>query len=103
MLTGQSNLKENVIEHPSETILLGEKSHDDGDFYMDLLENGGNDFTGVAEQSRHESRATGDGSGGANYAFTDGGAKYLKCHTALYPISLWAVSDANRVIFQVVP
>ena len=46
-------MKENAIAHPSETIVLGEKQHTAGDFYCDLLEYGGNDFTGIAEQSRH--------------------------------------------------
>ncbi len=42
-----------AIVYPSDTIVLGEKRHDAGDFYMDLLEDGGNDFTGIAEQGRH--------------------------------------------------
>ena len=40
-------MKENDIVHISETILFGEKSDDHSDYYMDLLEGAGNDFTGT--------------------------------------------------------
>jgi prepilin-type N-terminal cleavage/methylation domain-containing protein/prepilin-type processing-associated H-X9-DG protein len=91
------SLKESVIIYPSDTLLLGEKSSDHGDYYMDLMENGGNDFSGILDQDRH------DGHNGANYAFTDGSARYLKNHTALYPFNLWAISDANRAAYNVTP
>src|SRR5487761_2245816 len=84
------SMKENGIIHPSDTILFGEKSSDHGDYYMDLLENGGNDFSGILDQERH------DGKSGSNYAFADGSARYLKNYTALYPLNLWAISDASR-------
>jgi prepilin-type N-terminal cleavage/methylation domain-containing protein/prepilin-type processing-associated H-X9-DG protein len=90
-------LKENLIAHTSDTIILGEKATDEGDFYMDLRENGGNDFSGILEQQRH------DGKNGANYAFADGSARYLKVHTALYPLNLWAISDADRSYYAVAP
>ena len=96
-MTNGVSLKENVIIHPSDTIVLGEKASDHGDYYMDLLENGGNDFSGILDQARH------DGKSGSNYAFADGSARYLKNHTALYPLNLWAISDANRSYYVVVP
>jgi prepilin-type processing-associated H-X9-DG protein len=64
---------------------------------MDLRENGGNDFSGILEQQRH------DGKNGSNYAFSDGSARYLKNHTALYPLNLWAIRDADRSNYAVVP
>jgi prepilin-type processing-associated H-X9-DG protein len=88
--TYPTGLKENAIVHPSDTIVLGEKSDDHGDFYMDLLEGAGNDFAGILDQARH------DGQSGANYAFTDGSARYLKKYADLYPLNLWCISDANR-------
>ncbi|HKI70071.1 MAG TPA: prepilin-type N-terminal cleavage/methylation domain-containing protein [Verrucomicrobiae bacterium] len=91
------SMKENAIIHPSDTSLLGEKEPDHGDYYMDLLENGGNDFTGILDQARHNSKS------GSNYAFADGSARFLKNHTALYPLNLWAISDADRVTYQVTP
>jgi prepilin-type N-terminal cleavage/methylation domain-containing protein/prepilin-type processing-associated H-X9-DG protein len=93
------SLKENVIVHPSDTVVLGEKKSTAGDFYMDLNEGTGNDFSGVLEECRHDSRGPDTDTGGSNYAFCDGSARYMKVHTALYPLNLWCISDSNRVAF----
>ena len=102
-------IKESRIFHPTDTIILGEKNHDDGDFYMDLLENGGNDFNGVAEQGRHDSNghtsAQGNGAGttgGSNYAMADGSARFIKFPYAVDSINLWADSDSNRVAYAII-
>jgi prepilin-type N-terminal cleavage/methylation domain-containing protein/prepilin-type processing-associated H-X9-DG protein len=92
------SLKENAIVYPSDTIVLGEKNSADGDFYMDIYENGGNDFTGVAEQCRHDSRGPGTHTGGSNYAFADGSARFLKFPQSLDPLNLWCISDTNRAV-----
>ena len=100
----QNGLKENVILHPSDTVVLGEKFTSARDYYMDLLEgNTGNDMEKVLEQSRHGgsgaiSTTSGlEGSGGSNHAFTDGSARYFKCPTATAPLNLWCISDAKRL------
>jgi prepilin-type N-terminal cleavage/methylation domain-containing protein/prepilin-type processing-associated H-X9-DG protein len=90
------SLKENAIKYPSDTIVLGEKSSGHGDYYMDLYENGGNDFTGVAEQSRHDGHGPGTMTGGSNYAFTDGSARFIKFPQSLDPLNMWALTDSNR-------
>jgi prepilin-type processing-associated H-X9-DG protein len=81
-------------------VVLGEKFSQASDYYMDLLEGLGNDITQVAEQSRHggtgQIAVTGVGVGGSNYSFADGGARYLKCPAAFYPLDLWCISDADR-------
>jgi prepilin-type N-terminal cleavage/methylation domain-containing protein len=92
-----SSLKENVIVYPSDTVILGEKNSNDGDYYMDLFEGTGNDFSGVLEESRHDSLGPDTDTGGSNNAFSDGSARFMKIHTALYPLNLWAISDTNRV------
>ena len=99
MAGNQSTMKENAILYPSDTIILGEKNSNDGDYYMDLLEGSGNDFSGVLEESRHDSRGPDTETGGSNYAFSDGSARFMKIHTSLYPLNLWAVSDTNRAVF----
>jgi prepilin-type N-terminal cleavage/methylation domain-containing protein len=100
MATLGSSMKENSILHTSDTVILGEKNSNDGDYYMDLLEGaGGNDFSGVLEESRHDSRGAGTYTGGSNYAFSDGSARYMKIHTALFPLNLWAISDSNRLYY----
>jgi prepilin-type N-terminal cleavage/methylation domain-containing protein len=107
--TYPNGLKQNAIVHPSQTIVLGEKQHTAGDFYMDLRENGGNDFTGILEQGRHSnsghtsSQAKGAGStGGSNYALADGSARFIKFPQAVDPLSLWAISDADRAAYAII-
>src|SRR5471032_734510 len=95
------SMKERSIIHPSDTIILGEKKSDKGDFYMDFLE--GNDYSGVLQESRHDSRGPDTDSGGSNFAFADGSAKYMKVHTSLYPLNMWAVNDSNRTFYVVTP
>ena len=68
---------------------------------MDLNEGeAGNDFDDILNQSAHDAtpadRVAGSGSGGANYAITDGSAQFIKFPSALEPLNLWAISDANR-------
>ena len=98
-------IKETAIIHPSDTLLFGEKTATNMDYYMDLNEGPtGNDLEGILNQSAHDSnppdRAAGWGSGGANYAITDGSAHYIKFPRALEPLNLWANSDANRVSYR---
>ena len=76
---------------------------------MDLLENGGNDFTGIVEQGRHgnnghtSSASQGAGStGGSNYAMADGSARYIRFPQAVDPLTLWAISDANRKLYSII-
>jgi prepilin-type N-terminal cleavage/methylation domain-containing protein/prepilin-type processing-associated H-X9-DG protein len=102
----QTGLKENVILQASDTIVLGEKFTSATDYYMDLLEGAnGNDVDKVLEQSRHSgsgavSQTSGAaGSGGSNYAFTDGSARYYKFPTAMSPLNLWCITDTNRAYY----
>ena len=109
IVTADTGAREDAIIHQSDTILLGEKSHDHGDFYMDLFENGGNDYTGVVEQGRHNNNghvstaAFGKGShGGSDYAMTDGSARYIRFPDALDPANMWCITDSNRVANAVI-
>jgi prepilin-type N-terminal cleavage/methylation domain-containing protein len=94
-------MNEKAIIHTSDTFLFGEKTAGHGDFYMDLNEGAaGNDFDGILDQSSHDAaaadRAAGIGSGGSNYALTDGSAQFFKFPTALEPVNRWADSDTSR-------
>ncbi|HWD94481.1 MAG TPA: prepilin-type N-terminal cleavage/methylation domain-containing protein [Verrucomicrobiae bacterium] len=99
MTTNGMGIRQTDIIHQSDTIVLGEKEFDHGDFYMDLGENGGNDFTGILEQGRHDSRGPGTGTGGSNFTFGDGSARYIKYGQSLWPLTFWCVSDANRTAY----
>ena len=104
-----SGIKQNCIVYQSDTIILGEKENTAGDFYMDLLENGGNDFTGIAEQGRHDNNGitssqqnqqNGAGSsGGSNYAMADGSARFIKFPQSVEPVNMWALVDSNRMFY----
>ncbi len=89
--------KEQEIIHPSDTVVLGEKKSDARDYYMDIFENGGNDTTGIAEESRHNSRGDDTMTGGSNYSFADGSARFVKFRQSFNPVNLWCVSDDARI------
>jgi prepilin-type N-terminal cleavage/methylation domain-containing protein/prepilin-type processing-associated H-X9-DG protein len=95
---GGKSMPETAIKSPSETIVFGEKLTGSGHYYMDFLELdpvslSGNDFTQV-EQSRHSANQT--SSGGSNYTFADGSARYLAFGKMFMPETLWAVTDKWR-------
>ena len=98
-------MMEQAVEDTSGTILLGEKTAENGDFYMDLNEGSGNDFAGILNQSRHDSTpqasAAGRGAGGSNNAFADGSARFIKFPQAVNPINLWAVNEAGRTNYVI--
>ena len=91
------SMNENAIRHVSDTIVFGEKSSTNVDYYMDLNERNGNDFDGILQESRHDSRGPDTDTGGSNFALADGSARFMKVHTAEWPLNLWAVSDADRI------
>jgi prepilin-type N-terminal cleavage/methylation domain-containing protein len=97
ILANPKSIKDTAVPNQSDTIVLGEKRSDAGDFYMDIYEDGGNDFTGVAEQSRHDSSGPGTETGGSNFTMTDGSARYIKFPKSVTPLNMWCVSDADRL------
>lgn len=95
-------MKQTVIMQPTDTILLGEKSSQAGDFYADIVPGAGNSdgddgdvFDLRVNQSRHDANGedamVGMGSGGANYAMCDGSARFYKYPQTTYPLNLWAI------------
>jgi len=85
-------MPEAVIAQPSETIVFGEKEEGEGDFLMDIRS--ANELS-VLDQTRHGGPGT---SGGANYAFADGSARFLKFGFSLSPVNLWIATAAARGI-----
>jgi prepilin-type N-terminal cleavage/methylation domain-containing protein/prepilin-type processing-associated H-X9-DG protein len=96
IVTNPVAIKEGNIRNTSETVVVGEKKSGARDYYMDIYENGGNDTTGIAEQSRHDSRGDDSMTGGSNYSMADGSARYIKFPQAFDPLNIWCVSDADR-------
>lgn len=101
-----NSMKEDAIKYTGDTIVLGEKTDANGDFYMDLNEGAaGNDFGGILNQSRHDSHGndgiTGTGSGGSNHAMADGSARFIKFPQSVSPLNLWAVTDIGRTNYVI--
>ena len=88
-------LSESAIPEPSETIVFGEKMSDSAHMHMDSYQGMGNQFTEL-EFGRHSGRLPSSGSGGSNYAFADGSARFLRYGKCLSPIDLWAVMPIER-------
>jgi len=86
-------INESVIREPSETIVFGEKETTSQHYYMDFLETAaGNDFEEL-EHSRHMGPK---GSGGSDYSFADGSARYIRYGRSVSPLNLWAIEDSWR-------
>lgn len=97
IIATSTSFKEQFVVHPSDMVILGEKRASAGDYYMDIFENGGNDFTGIVEQTKHNSRGPDSSSGGSNCTMADGSAHYMRVPTEFNPLNLWCNSDADRV------
>ena len=105
-------MKQTVIMNPTDTILLGEKGSQAGDFYADIVpsvesfDGGGDVFDLRVNQSRHDANGqdsvVGMGSGGSNYAMSDGSARFYKYPGTTYPLNLWAMGS-NQVIYAISP
>jgi len=106
----QSSIKEGAVRLPSDTIVFGEKKNiaqdpDGGamDYYMDNWEGrGGNDADRV-EHGCHSVINKQEGAGGSNFTFADGSARYLKFGHSVWPLNMWAVSDADRLTYAFQP
>lgn len=93
-------MSENEIKQPSDTIVFGEKETSSGHYYMDYEMW---DDLSQLEQSRHSSKGSNSRSGGSDYAFADGSARYLQWGRSLNPVNLWAVIDSVRNTGVTVP
>ncbi len=95
------SMKETAVVYPSETLMFGEKKNEpkpSPHYFMDLDEGVGNDLDQV-EQGCHSVVRKGVNSGGSNFAFVDGSARYMRYGTTVWPLNLWAVNETNRLKF----
>ena len=86
-------MNESVVQQPSETIVFGEKRTASAHYYMDFLESDSGNDAEELEHSRHMGTKS---SGGSDYAFADGSARYLHYPFDVTPINLWAIEDVWR-------
>lgn len=94
---GFAGMKWSSIPNPAETIALGERRADSkDDHYMDIWPpRYGSDHLAEVDHSKHRSGKTLT-SGGSNYGFVDGSARYIRFPKAFSPKNLWAVTDQFR-------
>ena len=107
----RASIKETAVLKPSETVMFGEKKNIAAsavdpqgamDYFMDMFEGGspqaptGNDWDRI-EHGCHSALGRVSRSGGSNFAFVDGSARNLKYGGSVWPVNLWAVSDADRL------
>jgi prepilin-type N-terminal cleavage/methylation domain-containing protein/prepilin-type processing-associated H-X9-DG protein len=104
-----ASIKEQVIPNPTDTVTFGEKKNlandpDGGvmDYFMDNWEGKGNDADRV-EHGCHSNVGRNRNSGGSNFAFADGGVRFLKFGGSVYPFNMWAVDNADRINYAFQP
>ena len=88
-------MKESVFIHPAETIVFGEKSHNEPDFWMDYLESA----DGIAQCVQHGMHGSSQPSkyGGHNNACGDCSVRYKAFGTDISPVDWWLIFDTNRI------
>jgi prepilin-type N-terminal cleavage/methylation domain-containing protein/prepilin-type processing-associated H-X9-DG protein len=107
------SMRESALRKPSDTVCFGEKKNIPAPppedrmskhFYMDLIEGKGNDADEV-ERGCHAARLAGtySKSGGSNFAFADGSARFVRYGKEVWPENLWANEDQDRTGFAFQP
>ena len=107
----RASIKEAAVLRPTDTVMFGEKKNIAAsavdpqgamDYYMDMFEGGspqaptGNDWDRI-EHGCHSALGRVSRTGGSNFAFVDGSARYIKYGGTVWPLNLWAISDADRL------
>jgi prepilin-type N-terminal cleavage/methylation domain-containing protein/prepilin-type processing-associated H-X9-DG protein len=107
----QGGLKESSVIKTSETVSFGEKKNiaqatptdPQGamDYFMDMFEASGGVPTGNdvdrIEHGCHSVIHKGGRAGGSNFAFVDGGVRFVRYGGTTWPLNLWAISDFDRI------
>ncbi len=95
-------MKELAIPEPTDTIVFGEKDTESWHYHMDFWQGAGNDIDQI-EQARHSVSRGHTRSGGSNYAFADGSARYVRYGKIMNPINMWAVMPLWRTNAVIIP
>jgi type II secretory pathway pseudopilin PulG len=90
------SMRESLVLKPSETVVWGEKRHQLGDFWMDLLDPV-DDLTDKVQHGCHSRYLTLSRGGGANFACVDGGVRFLKFGRSVNPENWWAIAYSDRI------
>jgi prepilin-type N-terminal cleavage/methylation domain-containing protein/prepilin-type processing-associated H-X9-DG protein len=104
-LVAANSMRETAVVYPTDTCVFGEKKNIpsweppiSNHYYMDLSEDNGNDLDQI-EQGCHGVVRKARNSGGSNYAFVDGSARYMRYGSTVWPLNFWAVNNPGRLSF----
>ena len=83
---------------PTTTIIIGErKLLDQNDYWVDIFQNEHGGMNNLIYNIQHARHGSGKPmSGGSNFVFCDGSARFIKFGGDVSPLCLWAVSAANK-------
>ena len=98
-----NGLPESAINEPTDTVIFGEKEGEDptnGHFWMDSY---ALDDLLQINQSRHHAGGNKSRGGGSEYAFADGGVRFMRFGTTFSPVNMWALVPSVRNIALTVP
>jgi prepilin-type N-terminal cleavage/methylation domain-containing protein/prepilin-type processing-associated H-X9-DG protein len=85
---------ESAMIEPTDTIVFGEKLT--GENYNRHLDTVFQPIEAQAEDSRHNNSRGAKKTGGSNYAFGDGSARFLRWGQHLVPVNMWLVTEKSR-------
>ena len=91
--TNEVGMPESMIKYPSETVVFGRKKTESGHWYFDYEQW---EDVSQLDQSEHSYGGRKDGTGGGNYIFADGSARYLPDEQTFLPVNMWAVTEFWR-------
>ena len=90
--TNEFSISESDLREPTDTVVLAEKSAGVTHWYLDYETY--EDVSGILEQGRHSASA--NNSGGANYTFADGSARFMRWGQALDPVNMLLILPEYR-------
>jgi len=109
-LTSPTVMRETWVVKPSETLIFGEKKNNrednppvSMDYFMDLVEGNGNDFDKIEHGGHSSAQLRHSRSGGSNFSFVDGSARFLKYGSSVWPENKGAVRDEDRLRYAFKP
>ena len=95
-------MKETAVVHPSDTFMFGEKKNEPTPADWTISWTWTRAWAMIWTRSSRAATASpakASNSGGSNFAFVDGSARYMRYGSTVWPLNLWAVNDTNRLVY----